>query len=74
MAALPDSALPHCTNPQHPRGLPTHCAGCGQLKSKWVIQGFNTLPSGELVPWGVCSVACARADIARRKKREKEST
>jgi hypothetical protein len=23
MATLPDSALPHCTNPQHPRGLPT---------------------------------------------------
>lgn len=22
MAILPDSALPHCTNPQHPRGLP----------------------------------------------------
>ena len=23
MATLPDSALPHCNNPQHPRGLPT---------------------------------------------------
>ena len=23
MAHLPDTALPHCTNPQHPRGLPT---------------------------------------------------
>ncbi len=23
MATLPDSALPHCTNPQHPRGMPT---------------------------------------------------
>ena len=23
MATLPDSALPHCTNPQHPLGLPT---------------------------------------------------
>ena len=23
MSRLPDSALPHCTNPQHPRGLPT---------------------------------------------------
>ena len=23
MATLPDSALPHCNNPQHPRGMPT---------------------------------------------------
>lgn len=37
MATLPESALPHCANPQHPRGLPTRMIFLQHKDHAWVF-------------------------------------
>ena len=45
------------------------CTACNLSKSKWILRGHDTLPSGEKVPYQFCSVACLRD---ARKKELKE--